>query len=138
MLARGSIHGLLVFATPGDEHATQRLSQTYRLGQAMADSMSLALSNISLRETLRMQALRDPLTGLFNRRYMEDSLDRDLAWPSAIGGPISVVMIDIDHFKKLNDTHGHQMGDEMLKLVARRSRERGRSASWRPATAARS
>ncbi len=118
MLARGSVHGLLVFATPGDEHATARLTQTYRLGQAMADSMSLALSNISLREKLRTQSLRDPLTGLYNRRYMEDALERFLSLAERNGTPTAVLMLDLDNFKQLNDEHGHAKGDAVLRDVA--------------------
>ncbi len=68
-----------------------------------------------LQEKLRDQAIRDGLTGLFNRRYLDETLDRELSRAQREGYPIALVMIDIDFFKKLNDTYGHQAGDEMLK-----------------------
>jgi diguanylate cyclase len=80
--------------------------------------MSLALSNIALREKLRTQSLRDPLTGLYNRRYMEDALARYLSMAERTGSATSAIMIDLDHFKKLNDEHGHAKGDAVLREVA--------------------
>ena len=80
--------------------------------------MSLALSNIALREKLRTQALRDPLTGLYNRRYMEDVLDRYANLAERNESTLSVVMFDLDHFKRLNDEHGHALGDAVLSEVA--------------------
>jgi diguanylate cyclase (GGDEF)-like protein len=80
--------------------------------------MSLALSNLSLREKLRNQALRDPLTGLYNRRYMEDMLERFVRLAVRKDSSLAVVMIDLDHFKRLNDQHGHLLGDAVLRAVA--------------------
>ena len=80
--------------------------------------MSLALSNIALQEKLRTQSLRDPLTGLYNRRYMEDALDRYTSLAERSGTATSVIMIDLDNFKSLNDTHGHAKGDAVLRDVA--------------------
>lgn len=68
-------------------------------------------------ERLREQTIRDPLTGLFNRRYMDESLERELSRAVRDNLPLSLLMIDIDHFKKLNDTYGHQAGDEILKAL---------------------
>lgn len=67
---------------------------------------------------LREQALHDPLTGLYNRHYMEDVLERELAHSARTGQPLAVIMIDIDHFKRINDTYGHLNGDEILKALA--------------------
>ncbi|MEW9853756.1 sensor domain-containing diguanylate cyclase [Novosphingobium sp. M1R2S20] len=75
MMARGQVFGLIVLATEAED-AFHRLYKVRRVARALADSMSLALSNIALREKLRTQSLRDPLTGLYNRRYMEDALER--------------------------------------------------------------
>jgi diguanylate cyclase (GGDEF)-like protein len=80
--------------------------------------MSLALSNIALREKLRTQSLRDPLTGLYNRRYMEDALERYVSLAERSGAATSVIMLDLDHFKALNDKHGHAKGDAVLRDVA--------------------
>ncbi len=117
MMARGKVHGLLVLARSGDE-SFRRLMDIRRLGRALADSMSLALSNIALREKLRTQSLRDPLTGLYNRRYMEDALDRYISLAERTGGATSVLMIDLDNFKQLNDVYGHAKGDAVLCDVA--------------------
>ena len=117
MMARGEVYGLLCVQSEGVE-AEARLSGIAPLAAAVADAMSLALSNIALREKLRTQALRDPLTGLYNRRYMEDVLDRSVNLAERGGNPLSAVMIDLDHFKLLNDEHGHALGDAVLREVA--------------------
>lgn len=117
MMARGQVHGLLMLAIEADD-AMHQLRAMRRLARAMADSMSLALSNIALREKLRTQSLRDPLTGLYNRRYMEDALDRYVNLAERTGNSTAVVMIDLDNFKRLNDEHGHAKGDAVLRDVA--------------------
>ena len=115
MVARGMVYGLLMLGTL---EGAARLKAVARVGQALADSMSLALSNIALREKLRTQSLRDPLTGLYNRRYMEDALDRYLSMAQRSRDCTSVIMIDLDNFKTLNDQHGHAKGDAVLRDVA--------------------
>ncbi len=117
MMARGQVFGLLVLACESAD-AHDRLQGVTRIARALADSMSLALSNIALREKLRTQSLRDPLTGLYNRRYMEDALERYINLAQRTGTPISVLMIDLDNFKRLNDDHGHAKGDAVLRDVA--------------------
>lgn len=117
MIARGKVHGLLMLATEAPE-GTRVLQGISRIARALADSMSLALSNIALQEKLRTQSLRDPLTGLYNRRYMEDALDRYLNMAERTKAQTSVIMIDLDNFKKLNDAHGHAKGDAVLCDVA--------------------
>ncbi|WP_220474060.1 sensor domain-containing diguanylate cyclase [Aurantiacibacter xanthus] len=117
MIARGKVHGLLMFASD-DLDGAIRLREIARVAQALADSMSLALANIALQEKLRTQSLRDPLTGLYNRRYMEDALERHLKIAERNATPTSVIMIDLDHFKQINDSHGHGKGDAVLRDVA--------------------
>jgi len=117
MMARGEIYGLLLVEA-GGSCADERLLEIESLATAMADAMSLALSNIALREKLRTQALRDPLTGLYNRRYMEDVLERYSNLAERNGSALSAIMIDLDHFKLLNDEHGHAMGDAVLREAA--------------------
>jgi diguanylate cyclase (GGDEF)-like protein len=117
MIARGTVHGLLMLASNAPD-AADRLRATKRTAQALTDSMSLALANMALQDKLRTQSLRDPLTGLYNRRYMEDTLERYLNIAERNGSPTAVVMIDLDHFKRLNDVHGHAKGDAVLRDVA--------------------
>ncbi|KQV09242.1 hypothetical protein ASC68_02745 [Devosia sp. Root105] len=117
MIARGEIVGLLQLFASGVS-AEQRLEHITALGSALADGMSLALANMALREKLRNQALRDPLTGLYNRRYMEDCLQRFVRLAERENREISLIMVDLDHFKRLNDEHGHSFGDQVLRDAA--------------------
>lgn len=71
-----------------------------------------------LRAELQEQAIRDPLTGLYNRRYLTEALDSELSRAERETIPLSLIMMDIDHFKKINDTYGHQVGDQFLKEIA--------------------
>jgi diguanylate cyclase (GGDEF)-like protein/PAS domain S-box-containing protein len=84
---------------------------------AIGERLSLALANLRLQEALRRQSIRDPLTGMFNRRYMEESLQRELKRAARDGQPVSLLMMDIDHFKHFNDTFGHPAGDMMLRAL---------------------
>ncbi len=94
-----------------EEESTQRLAVT------VAGQIGLALGNLKLSEALRVQAMRDVLTGLFNRRYMEESLERELRRAVREEGPLGVIMLDIDYFKQLNDTFGHEGGDMVLRAL---------------------
>ncbi len=97
----------------GPHHALARR----QLALTVADQVGLALSNLRLQESLRDQAIRDPLTGLFNRRYMEESLERELRRAQRRRMALGVIMIDIDHFKRFNDTFGHAAGDTLLRAI---------------------
>ena len=90
-----------------------------RLAVAVTDHIALALANFDLRETLRLQSIRDPLTGLFNRRFMEESLERELSQAKRTLFTVAVMMIDIDYFKNFNDTYGHEAGDELLREMGK-------------------
>jgi diguanylate cyclase (GGDEF)-like protein len=81
--------------------------------------VTLGLTNLRMREALRSQTVRDSLTGLFNRRYFDETLQRELASYRRDGAPISVLMFDLDHFKKVNDTYGHAAGDDALRAMGR-------------------
>jgi diguanylate cyclase (GGDEF)-like protein/PAS domain S-box-containing protein len=120
--ARGEALGVLSFgfqSAPGkDVHqAPLPLHSQERLASAMAEQVGLTLANLRLRETLSMQAIRDPLTGLFNRRYMEESLDREVHRSLRSNLPLGVILMDLDHFKVFNDTYGHAGGDSLLRAV---------------------
>lgn len=86
--------------------------------QTTAEHISLALTNIRLRETLRFLSVRDPLTGLYNRRYLEETIDREFSRADRNQYSIAILMLDIDHFKRFNDTYGHDAGDYVIKNVA--------------------
>jgi len=93
----------------------------------VAEHVALALANLRLRESLRTQSIRDPLTGLFNRRYMEESLDREFRRAERRGAPVGVIMLDIDHFNHFNNTFGHQAGDTLLHALGELLRTRVRA-----------
>lgn len=102
---------------------TRNVSERKAAEQALRDSnqqMQAQLEEIGrLQAALREQAVRDPLTGLYNRRYLDETLEREVSRARRELAPLSVVMLDIDHFKRINDTYGHQVGDEVLKLLGR-------------------
>lgn len=99
----------------GVEH-DQKKAQQELIG-AISDPISLAVANLHLQEELRAQSLIDPLTGLFNRRHIDHSLEREISWARRTGTTIALVMLDVDHFKAFNDCHGHQAGDLVLKAL---------------------
>jgi diguanylate cyclase (GGDEF)-like protein len=88
---------------------------TLLLAAAFTEHIGLALANLKLQETLRHKAFRDPLTNLYNRRYMEESLERELKRAERKETPLGIIMFDIDHFKQFNDTVGHEAGDIVLR-----------------------
>jgi diguanylate cyclase (GGDEF)-like protein/PAS domain S-box-containing protein len=113
MVAHGEIMGLLhIRYADENETAKNILAQS---ALAATEQLSLILANLRLRETLKNQSIRDPQTGLFNRRYMEDSLVRELSRAERLGKTLVVVMVDIDQFKRLNDTYGHTAADAVLR-----------------------
>lgn len=89
------------------------------LAEAAAEQLALALANLRLRETLRTQSLRDALTGLPNRRELEQLLPREVARAQRNKIPLAVLALDIDYFKRFNDTYGHEAGDAVLQAVAK-------------------
>lgn len=90
------------------EHKSQLITM-------VAEHIALALSNLKLKETLRQQSIRDALTGLYNRRYMEETLERELSRAKRENVPVGIMMFDIDHFKRFNDLEGHDAGDALLR-----------------------
>jgi diguanylate cyclase (GGDEF)-like protein len=97
--------------------ATDDPVQAQDVVEGIAEQLGLALVNLQLRDSLRMQSLRDPLTGLFNRRYLDESLQREVMRCQRRKLPLAVLMVDVDHFKAFNDTHGHAAGDAMLAAI---------------------
>ena len=87
--------------------------------EQLAVKVSLCLSNVTAHEKLRYLAYHDPLTGLLNRRVMESVLEREFYRYQRYPHSLSVVFVDLDHFKLVNDAHGHDRGDDLLKYVAR-------------------
>jgi diguanylate cyclase (GGDEF)-like protein len=97
---------------------TQRKQVEKRLRYVNDRQQSQLIEIGLLQSKLREQAIRDPLTNLFNRRYLEETLDHEIARAAREGYSICIMMIDLDHFKKVNDTYGHEAGDKVLKAIA--------------------
>ena len=119
---------LTVVSLAGQTRA-MRLHETKR--QLRANELVLQqelAKNQSLQAELREQARRDALTGLFNRHHLNDIMERELARCARDGQPMSLLLIDVDHFKHINDTYGHQVGDEVLRATARLLSERTRAS----------
>lgn len=83
----------------------------------IAEQYALSLANLRLLEQLKIEAIRDPLTGLYNRRYMQVSLKREWARAERHNHSVTIIMLDLDHFKAFNDTYGHDAGDIVLKEI---------------------
>jgi diguanylate cyclase (GGDEF)-like protein/PAS domain S-box-containing protein len=98
-------------------------STRQQLAVAVCETIKLSLYNLKLREELREQATHDPLTGLCNRRYLEENLARELHRARRGNLPLCVVMLDLDNFKPFNDTFGHNAGDSILRGLAHALRE---------------
>ena len=84
-----------------------------------ADHYALALANLHLRERLKIEAIHDPLTGVYNRHYMEESLEREILRAERHKTNVGLIMMDIDHFKRFNDTYGHDLGDCILRELVK-------------------
>jgi diguanylate cyclase (GGDEF)-like protein len=93
------------------------LDHRRKLAVAVAEHIAVAVANLNLRESLRLQAVRDPLTGLYNRRYMQEFLERELHSARRKHRSLAVMMLDLDHFKRYNDNFGHAAGDKALAAV---------------------
>lgn len=116
---QGQVLGLLHLALDVGARSSRPSVEADRRLRALTDTIGPALANLKLRDALRELALHDSLTGLYNRRYMEDALAREFHRSRRSGKPVSVIMIDIDHFKRFNDTFGHDAGDFVLSAVAK-------------------
>ncbi len=119
LIAQGETLGVFHLrpGSPAEGQTPALAAVEEQLAVSVAEDLALALANLRLRETLRSQAIRDPLTGLFNRRYLEETMERELNRGKRQGLPLGVIMMDLDHFKEYNDAFGHSAGDELLSAL---------------------
>lgn len=115
LMAYGETLGLLHIQHDGAE-TDKNVSRQF--AEAAAEQTALALANGRMRQVLQVQSIKDPLTGLYNRRFMEETLKRELSKVTRDAVDLSVIMLDLDNFKKLNDLHGHSAGDAVLRNTA--------------------
>jgi diguanylate cyclase (GGDEF)-like protein len=124
LTVHGETTGLLHINTAAGATIDENL---HRLMLTIGDVIKLSLSNLRLRETLREQAMRDQLTGLFNRHYLAETLPREIHRARRLKQPLTVAMLDIDHFKMFNDLYGHDAGDQVLRELGVTLREAARA-----------
>ena len=121
LIAKGDILGLLHLRIKLSTSGQDRWNSIVDLKETLvifAEYLSLSIANVRLWERLTDQSIRDPLTGLFNRRYMEETIQREILRAAQNQAKIGIIMADIDHFKKFNDSYGHEAGDELLMKMA--------------------
>jgi len=118
LLAEGAVIGVIKLNQRSeDSDMDHTLNDHEPLMATIADHVALSVTNLRLRERLRQQSIKDPLTGLFNRRRLEEALANEISRASRHGGQVGVIMLDVDHFKGFNDTYGHELGDAVLREV---------------------
>jgi diguanylate cyclase (GGDEF)-like protein len=115
LVAHGQAVGMLFFE---EKDAAHPLPASDLFLQILAENVGMALANQQLRAALSQMAVRDPLTGLANRRHLEETLRQNLAAAAQQQAPVACLMIDIDHFKRFNDEYGHDAGDVVMQHVA--------------------
>lgn len=125
LLAQNDNIGLLYleFQHPeqlSEEVFYQLVAQQDSLIISFSEAIASSIANIKLRDTLRIRSIRDPLTGLYNRSYLEESFAREIQRAKRHNTHLAVIMIDLDHFKNINDTYGHDAGDMVLAELSKR------------------
>lgn len=113
ILAQGEALGVLHVQTTDETPSFGESELSFKT--TFAEQIGLSIANIRLREALRTQSIRDPLTGLYNRRYLEEMLEREIRRAVRAEQSLGILMLDLDHFKRFNDTYGHDAGDAVLR-----------------------
>jgi diguanylate cyclase (GGDEF)-like protein/PAS domain S-box-containing protein len=116
IMAQGETLGILHFQATDDTPQMEPSELSFKT--TFAGQVGLSIANIRLREALRTQSVRDALTGLYNRRYLEEALERELRRAGRCQQTLGIIMLDLDHFKRFNDTYGHDAGDTVLREAA--------------------
>jgi diguanylate cyclase (GGDEF)-like protein/PAS domain S-box-containing protein len=115
ILAQGEAIGILHFQTTDETPTIAAAELSFKT--TFAGQLGLSIANIRLRQALHTQSVKDPLTGLYNRRYLEEMLEREIRRAVRAEQSLGILMLDLDHFKKFNDTYGHEAGDAVLKAA---------------------
>ena len=114
MAGKGEIIGILHLSFFNSKSISQAVQD---LAETVAQNLAMSFANLQLQQKLRYQSLRDPLTGLYNRRYLQESLGKELDRAHRKQQTVGVMMLDVDHFKRFNDIYGHSAGDLVLSQV---------------------
>jgi diguanylate cyclase (GGDEF)-like protein len=113
IVAQGETLGIVHFQATEEQPNLDTSEMSFKT--TFAGQVGLSIANIKLREALRTQSIRDVLTGMYNRRFLEETLDREVRRAARGAQSLGLLMIDLDHFKKFNDTYGHDAGDAVLR-----------------------
>jgi len=112
----GILHLRLAEADTEEEDVEDSMQQL--IMTSTAEHIGLAIANLRLREELEILSVRDPLTNLYNRRYLKESFEREISRSQRSGDRVAILILDLDHFKSINDKYGHEAGDAVLREVA--------------------
>ena len=130
LMAKGDIVGLLhlknAFCTIGGNDS--EIADLKQMALTLSEYLSLSIANVKLSESLSMQSIQDPQSGLYNRRFMEESLQREMLRAARKQTHIGVIMGDLDHFKKFNDVYGHAAGDKIITQIGKLFKEKFRGS----------
>ena len=131
LMAKGDILGLLHLKNafnPGDLEHNPEKADLRQWALTLSEYLSLSIANVKLSESLSMQSILDPQSGLYNRRFMEESLQREMLRAARKQTHIGIIMGDLDHFKKFNDVYGHAAGDKIIVQIGKLFKERFRGS----------
>jgi len=121
LMAKGDILGLLhlknAFSANGS--GNPEIADLRQMATTLSEYLSLSIANVKLSESLSRQSIQDPQTGLYNRRFMEESLQREITRAARKSKTIGLIMADLDHFKKFNDVYGHAAGDKIISQIGK-------------------
>lgn len=131
LMAKGDILGLLHLKNAfnsGDLGQDYQISDLREMANTLSEYLSLSIANVKLSESLSAQSIQDPQSGLYNRRFMEESLQREIARAARKGSQIGIIMADLDHFKEFNDIYGHAAGDKIISEVGKLLKDKFRGS----------
>ena len=123
IVAHGDTVGLLHIRFDSIDPSSARIGDKGAFAIRCAEHIAMAIANAKLRDELRDQSIRDPLTGLYNRRYFMDAIRREISISERRGSRFGVISFDADRFKTFNDNHGHDAGDTVLRAIGGKLQE---------------
>jgi diguanylate cyclase (GGDEF)-like protein len=129
-MAKGDILGLLHLknAFNAGNSGPAEISDLRQMAVTLSEYLSLSIANVKLSESLSRQSIQDPQSGLYNRRFMEESLQREITRAARKVTPIGIIMGDLDHFKKFNDVYGHAAGDKIIVEIGKLFKDKFRGS----------
>jgi diguanylate cyclase (GGDEF)-like protein/PAS domain S-box-containing protein len=130
LMAKGDILGLLHLKNAFSQNGSgnQEIADLRQMAVTLSEYLSLSIANVKLSESLSRQSIQDPQSGLYNRRFMEESLQREIMRAERKKTPLGIIMGDLDHFKKFNDVYGHAAGDKIITEIGKLFKDKFRGS----------